>query len=252
MIIFDSLSQNMSVLAGVFRQSQTGTWRTTSEWKNNMNEKFWDMKKEKQDRIMNAAIGVFATQGYAHASTDEIVKRAEISKGLLFHYFISKQGLYDFLYDYFSRFMRLELSGVAAREREGFFERCIAIESGRMQAMKQYPFIQCFLTAADDEDAELIGGSFGELRGQYHEFCETLYIGRECYSERFAQHYDVWRNMERDVSQGAVRRNTINGELHIKEYFREVTGIYELLASRVTESAVFAEEAEDAELDVAL
>lgn len=75
-----------------------------------MNEKFWDMKKEKQDRIMNAAIGVFATQGYGHASTDEIVKRAGISKGLLFHYFISKQGLYDFLYDYFSRFMRLELS----------------------------------------------------------------------------------------------------------------------------------------------
>ncbi len=39
---------------------------------------------------MNAAISIFATQGYAHASTDEIVKRAGISKGLLFHYFISK------------------------------------------------------------------------------------------------------------------------------------------------------------------
>lgn len=212
-----------------------------------MNEKFWDMKKEKQDRIMNAAIGVFAAQGYAHASTDEIVKRAGISKGLLFHYFISKQGLYDFLYDYFSRFMRLELSGIAAREREGFFERCIAIETARMQAMKQYPFIQCFLTAADDEDAEVIGGSFGELRSQYHEFCESLYIGRESYSTRFAEHYETWRNVERDVSQGAVRRNTINGELDTKAYFREVSGIYALLASRVTESAEFADAAGDEE-----
>lgn len=212
-----------------------------------MNEKFWDMKKEKQDRIMNAAIGVFAAQGYAHASTDEIVKRAGISKGLLFHYFISKQGLYDFLYDYFSRFMRLELSGIAAREREGFFERCIAIETARMQAMKQYPFIQCFLTAADDEDAEVIGGSFGELRSQYHEFCESLYIGRENYSTRFAEHYETWRNVERDVSQGAVRRNTINGELDTKAYFREVSGIYALLASRVTESAEFADAAGDEE-----
>lgn len=212
-----------------------------------MNEKFWDMKKEKQDRIMNAAISVFATQGYAHASTDEIVKRAGISKGLLFHYFISKQGLYDFLYDYFSRFMRLELSGIAQREREGFFERCIAIETARMQAMKQYPFIQCFLTEADDEDAALIGENFDETRRQYREFCETLYIGKECYSAKFAEHYDTWRNMEQDVSQGAVRRNTINGELDIRAYFDEVSKVYALLAGRVTESAEFADDEEETE-----
>lgn len=212
-----------------------------------MNEKFWDMKKEKQDRIMNAAIGVFATQGYGHASTDEIVKRAGISKGLLFHYFISKQGLYDFLYDYFSRFMRLELSGISSREREGFFERCIAIEAARMQAMKQYPFIQCFLTEADDEDAALIGENFDETRKQYHAFCETLYIGKECYSPRFAEHYETWRNMERDVSQGAVRRNTINGELDTKAYFDEVSKVYTLLAGRVAESAEFADDQEESE-----
>lgn len=196
---------------------------------------------------MNAAISVFATQGYAHASTDEIVKRAGISKGLLFHYFISKQGLYDFLYDYFSRFMRLELSGIAQREREGFFERCIAIETARMQAMKQYPFIQCFLTEADDEDAALIGENFDETRRQYREFCETLYIGKECYSAKFAEHYDTWRNIEQDVSQGAVRRNTINGELDIRAYFDEVSKVYALLAGRVTESAEFAGDEEETE-----
>lgn len=196
---------------------------------------------------MNAAISVFATQGYAHASTDEIVKRAGISKGLLFHYFISKQGLYDFLYDYFSRFMRLELSGIAQRGREGFFERCIAIETARMQAMKQYPFIQCFLTEADDEDAALIGENFDETRRQYREFCETLYIGKECYSAKFAEHYDTWRNIEQDVSQGAVRRNTINGELDIRAYFDEVSKVYALLAGRVTESAEFAGDEEETE-----
>lgn len=213
-----------------------------------MNEKFWDMKKEKQDRIMNAAISIFATQGYAHASTDEIVKRAGISKGLLFHYFISKQGLYDFLYDYFSRFMRLELSGIAQREREGFFERCIAIETARMQAMKQYPFIQCFLTRADDEDAALIGENFGVARRQYREFCETLYIGKEHYRAKFADHYKIWRNLELDVSQGAARRNTINGELDTRAYFLEVSEVYALLAERVTESALFADNEEDAEI----
>jgi len=44
-----------------------------------MNEKFFDLKKEKQDRMINAALKVFAMNGYEHASTDEIVKEAGIS-----------------------------------------------------------------------------------------------------------------------------------------------------------------------------
>ena len=75
-----------------------------------MNEKFFDLKKEKQDRMINGALKVFAASGYAHASTDEIVKEAGISKGLLFHYFISKLGLYTFVYDYSVRYLLLELS----------------------------------------------------------------------------------------------------------------------------------------------
>ena len=50
--------------------------------------------------MINAALKVFAKNGYKHASTDDIVKEAGISKGLLFHYFVSKMGLYSFLLDY--------------------------------------------------------------------------------------------------------------------------------------------------------
>ena len=49
-----------------------------------MNSKFFDIKKEKQDRIINAALKIFAMQGYRHGSTDDIVKEAAISKGLLY------------------------------------------------------------------------------------------------------------------------------------------------------------------------
>lgn len=81
-----------------------------------MNDKFFDLKKEKQDRIINAALKVFALNGYRHASTDDIVKTACISKGLLFHYFESKLGLYVFLFDYSSRFMLLEFPGKLRRQ----------------------------------------------------------------------------------------------------------------------------------------
>ena len=49
-----------------------------------MNEKFFELKKEKQDRMINAALLVFSKYGYYHASTDEIVKEANISKGLFY------------------------------------------------------------------------------------------------------------------------------------------------------------------------
>ena len=83
-----------------------------------MNDKFFELKQAKQDRMINAALKIFALSGYRHASTDDIVREAGISKGLLFHYFGSKIGLYSFLFEYSARFMLLELS----REvRDGFF-----------------------------------------------------------------------------------------------------------------------------------
>ena len=37
-----------------------------------MNAKFFDLKKEKQDRMINAALKIFALRGYRHASTDVV------------------------------------------------------------------------------------------------------------------------------------------------------------------------------------
>ena len=117
-----------------------------------MNGKFFDLKKDKQDRMINAALKVFALQGYRHASTDEIVREAGISKGLLFHYFTSKLGVYTFAYDYSVRYMILELGArVPAQERD-LFAVCRAVELARMQAMKGYPYMQQFLNRCMQED----------------------------------------------------------------------------------------------------
>jgi TetR/AcrR family transcriptional regulator len=65
-----------------------------------MFSKFLNLDEEKQDRIINAAIKEFAQKGFDNASTNEIVKEAGISKGLLFHYFQNKKLLYLFLYEH--------------------------------------------------------------------------------------------------------------------------------------------------------
>lgn len=116
-----------------------------------MNEKFFDLKREKQDRMINAGLKVFAKNGYRHATTDDIVKEAGISKGLLFHYFTNKVGVYVFLMDYSVRFLLLELSRNVKKDTTDFFDLCNQIEYGKLQVLKNYPYMQAFLDKAFEE-----------------------------------------------------------------------------------------------------
>lgn len=117
-----------------------------------MNSKFFDLKKEKQDRMINAALKVFALQGYRHASTDDIVKEAAISKGLLFHYFGSKLGVYTFIYDYSVRYINLELKSNVDPKETDMFLLFKQTEAARMHAMRGYPYMQQFLNRSMSED----------------------------------------------------------------------------------------------------
>ena len=116
-----------------------------------MNEKFFDLNKEKQDRMINAALKVFALEGYLHGSTDDIVRDAGISKGLLFHYFGSKLGLYSFLYDYSVRFFMLEVDSEINRNESDFFELYSQFVHAQANSMRQYPYLQLFLHSAETE-----------------------------------------------------------------------------------------------------
>lgn len=118
-----------------------------------MNSKFFDLKKEKQDRVINAALKVFAVQGYRHGSTDTIVREAAISKGLLFHYFNNKLGVYHFVYDYSAKYMNLELRANVSPEEKDLFAVMKQMERAKMNAMKGYPYMQHFMERSAMEDS---------------------------------------------------------------------------------------------------
>jgi AcrR family transcriptional regulator len=139
-----------------------------------MNEKFFELKKEKQDRMINAALQVFGQYGYYHASTDEIVKNAGISKGLLFHYFVSKIGLYAFLYDYATRFVTLELTQNVEKNEDRYFELYHQIVSAKAAAMSQYPAIFLFLNKADEETHPEALSEIEERREKYRRIMTAL------------------------------------------------------------------------------
>ena len=139
-----------------------------------MNEKFFDLRKEKQDRIMGAAMEVFALSGYAHASTDEMVKLAHISKGLLFHYFGSKLGLYGFLYDYSMRFISLEFQRHVTEKETDFFKLQIQQLAAWTDAMRQYPYIRLFLMRTQEETDPDALSRIGEKRASFVQLTQEI------------------------------------------------------------------------------
>lgn len=64
-----------------------------------MYDTYENLPEEKKKRIYDACLEEFAKMGYAGASTNEIVKKAGISKGLLFHYFDNKKNLFLYILD---------------------------------------------------------------------------------------------------------------------------------------------------------
>jgi len=139
-----------------------------------MNEKFFDLAREKQDRMINGAIEVFAKNGYRHASTDDMVKVAGISKGLWFHYFGSKEGLYVFVYDYCVKYMLLELSTVVDGNKNNFFERMKQIALTKTKVYKSYPYLVLFLDEAAHEEEESVRVKTAESRKNYNARIESL------------------------------------------------------------------------------
>lgn len=139
-----------------------------------MNERFFDLNKSKQDRIINSALSVFTENGFAHASTDEIVARAGISKGLLFHYFGSKLGTYAFLYEYSTRYVLLALKNEFRGRETDFFSLHRRLTAMEALIMKTYPCMLLFLGDADQERSPQASEAL-PLRGQAAAAFQDLY-----------------------------------------------------------------------------
>jgi TetR/AcrR family transcriptional regulator len=118
-----------------------------------MFSKFFNLDTEKQDRIINAAIKEFAQKGYDRASTNEIVKDAEISKGLLFHYFGNKKQLYLFLFDYCYEIIADEFYKKIDLSERDFFIRIRQAVLIKMDLLNKYPEIFKFIEEAFFEDS---------------------------------------------------------------------------------------------------
>lgn len=121
------------------------------------------MEVEKRERIINAALKEFAQNGYESASTNVIIKEAEIAKGSLFKYFNSKKELYLFLFEYTAEIINKIYDEIDYDERD-YFKRTKEIGLIKYKIMRKFPQVFDFLKTAGSEDSAEVKSEIEKIR----------------------------------------------------------------------------------------
>ncbi len=129
-----------------------------------MNERFFQLPEEKQQRIVNAGFRVFAQNSYKKSPMSEIAVEAGISKALLFHYFHNKKELYLFLWDRGAQITLQYLNEYRCYEPTDLFEMMERGMRAKFKIMEKYPHMAAFTVKAfyekDPEISEAIQLSY--------------------------------------------------------------------------------------------
>ncbi len=118
-------------------------------------------------RLLRAAREVFAENGYAAASTAEIVSRAGVSAPVLYHYFVNKAGVFSAataaVYDDVESVLEAAVAG-----RDSFADCLDAILTASVQMHERDPSMAAFIVSTPE-----IAQDHLELAGLQSEFGRT-------------------------------------------------------------------------------
>jgi TetR/AcrR family transcriptional regulator len=140
----NKVNDDIAELTGVVGD-QSGQPAVYNERSDHMDDIIQNIDPEKRDRIINAAIEEFAAFPYEKASTNNIVKNAGISKGLLFHYFSSKKELYEALIRFVIHTLRDAIVEKISWEETDLFERLKQATIVKLEVSRVYPHMFAFM-----------------------------------------------------------------------------------------------------------
>ena len=175
----------------------------------------------RKNRILDAALDEFSDKGYRKGSTNTIVKEANVSKGLLFHYFGSKKGLFISLFEYCSLEIQNELFTKVNLKNRDVLERCKAATIGKIKSYSKHPlFTHFFEKVREVEDEEILLATskiskemnhkkFGMLfeNIDYFVFKESINIDRalKVIGWTLEQVANDWQEQNHTVHDGALK-----------------------------------------------
>ena len=132
-----------------------------------MNEKFYALPQDKQDRILNAGFRVFSKNSYKKSPMLEIANEADISKSLLFFYFRNKKELYLFLMKKAEELTMKYLMDSGCYGESDIFEMMYKGLLAKAELMKKYPDMSNFALKAYYEDDEEVKGELQKIIEPY-------------------------------------------------------------------------------------
>ena len=143
---------------------------------------FLNQDDARRSRILEAALVEFADKGYKKASTNTIVREANVSKGLLFHYFISKKDLYLYLYKFARNMISNELYEKVNFADRDVLNRMQQATLVKIESYLAHPlFVDLFETAGLLTDQDMIDEIQSLNNGVTEESYEKLFSSIDYY-----------------------------------------------------------------------
>ncbi|SEP67354.1 transcriptional regulator, TetR family [Lachnospiraceae bacterium NE2001] len=132
-----------------------------------MNDKFYALPKEKQDRIINAGFKVFSKNSYKKSPMNEIAAEAGISKSLLFFYFKNKQEFYLFLLKNAEELTAKYVQASGSSKESDIFEMMYKSLQAKVEMLKEYPDMSSFTLKAYYEDDDEVRDGIRKIVDPY-------------------------------------------------------------------------------------
>jgi len=123
-------------------------------------QNFENLSEDKKQRILEVCILEFAEKGYEKASTNAIIKAAEISKGILFHYFGNKKKLFLYVVEYSIQFLVTEYKQYPLMQSGDIFDRILELGVIKLKVTHANPAISrlilhAFINTPEDIRSEI-------------------------------------------------------------------------------------------------
>lgn len=194
-------------------------------------EKFENLSDEKREAIINAAMNEFATKGYEKASTNEITKAANISKGLLFHYFKNKKLLYLYLFDFAVEYLTNEYFKTVELVDRDLLNRFEQAMNFKMALIQQYPSMFKFIEVAYADEANEI---YQEILAKHEKYMElALPVFQNIDTTLFRNQEDIDKQIE--MIYWSIEGVSLKMAKRIKGNTKPFEDFYKIMANEARE-----------------
>jgi AcrR family transcriptional regulator len=135
---------------------------------------FDKLNDDKKNKIIQASIKEFADKGYMAASTNNIVKEADISKGALFNYFTNKKNLYLYVTDYTIEFYINYMLDKIKINNPDIFQRILEWQELKISISTENPTLYKFFASVFINTPEELKNEIDERYKKLKEYSEKL------------------------------------------------------------------------------